>query len=98
MFGNDLDDYYVKLFTKLFKIIKGSEEMEFTIMIYPTSTDGHARILTATQTAIDLDDAIEEAKKFLEVFKKSAKVVCMIEHDGKDVAGISPEVGEWVKF
>ena len=72
--------------------------MEFTFMIYPNNIDGHARTLTATQTAVDLDDAIEEAKKILEVFKKSAKVVCMIEYDGKDVAGISPEVGEWVKF
>ena len=72
--------------------------MEFTIMIYPTSTDGHARILTATQTAVDLDDAIEEAKKILEVFKKTSKVVMMIEYDGKDVAGINPKVGGWVKF
>ena len=72
--------------------------MEFTFRIYPTSKDGHARELIATQTAIDLDDAIEEATKILEVIKKSAKVVCMIEYDGKDVAGISPEVGEWVKF
>ena len=72
--------------------------MEFTIMIYPTCTDGHARILTATQTAVDLDDAINEAKKILGVFKETTKVVCMIEHDGKDVAGISPEVEDWVKF
>ena len=72
--------------------------MEFTIMIYPTCTDGHARILTATQEALDLDDAIEEAKKILAVIKKSAKVVCMIEQNGKDVAGINPEVGEWVKL
>ena len=72
--------------------------MEFTFMIYPNNIDGHARTLTATQTAIDLDDAIDEATKILKVFKKSAEVVCMIEHDGKDVAGISPEVGEWVKF
>ena len=96
MIGNDLDDY-VKLFTKLFKI-KGSEEMEFTFKIYPNNIDGHARILTATQTATDLDDAIEEATKILKVFKKSAEVVFMIEYDGKDVAGISPEVEDWVKF
>ena len=72
--------------------------MEFTFRIYPTSKDGHARELIATQTAMDLDDAIEEATKILEVFKEFAEVVFMIEHDGKDVAGISPEVGEWVKF
>ena len=72
--------------------------MEFTFRIYPTSKDGHARELIATQTATDLDDAIDEATKILEVIKKSAKVVFMIEYDGKDVAGISPEVDEWVKF
>ena len=72
--------------------------MEFTFRIYPTSKDGHARELIATQTAMDLDDAINEATKILEVFKESAEVVFMVEHDGKDVAGISPEVGEWVKF
>lgn len=73
--------------------------MEFTFKIYPTSKDGHARILTATQTAKDLDDAIEEATMILEVFIKSAKVVFMIENDdGEEVAGISPEVGDWVKF
>ena len=72
--------------------------MEFTFRIYPTSKDGHARELIATQTAMDLDDAIEEATKILEVFKKSAEVVFMIEHDGKDIAGISPEVEDWVKF
>ena len=78
---------------------KGSEEMEFTFKIYPTSKDGHAQILTATQIAKDLDDAIEEATKILEVFIKSAKVVFMIENDdGEEVAGISPEVGDWVKF
>ena len=84
-------------FYKLFKI-KGSEEMEYTFKIYPSTADGHARILTATQTATDLDDAIEEATKILEVFIKSAEVVFMIEHDGKDVAGISPEVEDWVKL
>ena len=72
--------------------------MEFTFKIYPTSKDGHAQILTATQTARDLDDVIEEATKILEVFKKSAKVVFMIECDNKEVAGISPEVDDWVKF
>ena len=97
MFGNDLDDYYVKLFYKLFKI-KGSEEMEFTFMIYPNNIDGHARTLTATQTAIDLDDAIDEATKILKVFKKSAEVVFTISYDGKDVAGICPDVEDWVKF
>ena len=73
--------------------------MEFTFRIYPTSKDGHARELIATQTAIDLDDAISEATKILEVFKKSSKVVFMIENDdGEDVAGISPEVEDWVKL
>ena len=91
------------IFVKLFFInslkINGSEIMEFTFKIYPTTIDGHARILTATQTATDLDDAIEEATKILEVFIKSAKVVFMIENDdGKEVAGISPEVEDWVKF
>ena len=88
-----MSNYFYKLF-----IIEGSEEMEFTFRIYPNNIDGHARTLTATQTATDLDDAIEEAKKILEVFKKSSKVVFMVEYDGKDVAGISPEVGEWVKL
>ena len=72
--------------------------MEFTFRIYPTTIDGHARELIATQTATDLDDAINEATKILEVFKKFAEVVIMIEHDGKDVAGISPEVDDWVKL
>ena len=72
--------------------------MEFTFRIYPTTIDGHARELIATQTAMDLDDAINEATKILEVFKKFAEVVFMIEHDGKDVAGITPEVENWVKF
>ena len=73
--------------------------MEYTFKIYPTTKDGHAQILTATQIAKDLDDAIEEATKILEVFIKSAKVVFMIENDdGKEVAGISPEVEDWVKF
>ena len=73
--------------------------MEFTFKIYPTVADGHVRVLTATQTAKDLDDAIVEATMILQVFVKSAKVVFMIENeDGKEVAGISPEVGDWVKF
>ena len=72
--------------------------MEYTFKIYPTTKDGHARELIATQTATDLDDAINEATKILEVFKKFAEVVFMISCDGEDVAGISPEVGEWVKF
>ena len=73
--------------------------MEFTFKIYPTTKDGHAQILTATQIAKDLDDAIEEATKILEVFIKSAKIVFMIENeDGKEVAGISPEEGDWVRF
>ena len=72
--------------------------MEFTFRIYPTSKDGHARELIATQTAMDLDDAINEATKILEVFKKSSEVVFMISCDGKDVAGKSPEVEDWVKF
>ena len=88
-----MSNYFYKLF-----IIEGSEEMEFTFRIYPNNIDGHARTLTTTQTAVDLDDAIEEATKILEVFKKTAKVVFMIEHDGKDVAGKSPDVEDWVKF
>lgn len=72
--------------------------MEYTFKIYPTSADGHARKLIATQIATDLDDAINEASKILDVFKKSAEVVFMIECNNKDVAGISPEVGDWVKF
>ena len=72
--------------------------MEFTFRIYPTKADGHACELIASQIAVNLDDAIEEATKILKVFKKSADVVFMIEYDGKDVAGMSPEVGDWVKF
>ena len=72
--------------------------MEFTFRIYPNNVDGHARELIATQTATDLNDAIEEATKILEIFPKSAEVVFMIEYDGEDVAGICPEVDEWVKF
>ena len=72
--------------------------MEFTFRIYPYKTDGHTCRLIATQTATDLDDAINEANKILKVFKKSAEVVFMIEYYGKDVAGKSPEVEDWVKF
>ena len=72
--------------------------MEFTFRIYPNNVDGQARELIATQTATDLDDAINEATKILEVFKEFAEVVFMIEYDGKDVAGICPDVEDWVKF
>lgn len=72
--------------------------MEFTFKIYPYKVDWHACKLITTQTATDLDEAIEEATKILKVFKKSAKVVFMIACDGEDVAGICPEVDDWVKF
>ena len=72
--------------------------MEYTFKIYPTKADEHACELITSQIATDLDDAINEATKILKVFKKSADVVFMISYDDKDVAGISPEVGEWVKF
>lgn len=72
--------------------------MEFTYKIYPTKADGHACELIASQIAEDLDDAINEATKILKVFKKSADVVFMISYGDKDVAGISLEVGDWVKF
>ena len=72
--------------------------MEFTFKIYPIKKDWHACKLITTQTAVDLDNAIEEATKILNVFKKSAKIVFMIECDGKDIAGICPEVDEWVKL
>ena len=71
---------------------------EFTFRIYPDDTSGRARELITKQFAMDLDEAIEEATKILDVFEKSANVVFMIEHDGKDVAGISPEVEDWAKF
>lgn len=71
---------------------------EFTFRIYPDDTSGRARELITKQYAMDLDEAIEEATKILEVFIKSAKVVFMIEYDGEDVAGITPEVDNWVKF
>lgn len=72
--------------------------MEFTFRIYPTCADGHAQELKVTQTAVNLNEAIEDATKILNVFKKSADVVIMIEYDGKDVAGICPEVDDWVRF
>lgn len=72
--------------------------MEYIFRIYPNNTDGHACNLTTTQIAKDLDEAIDNATKILRVFKKSAEVVFMISCDGKDVAGISPEVEDWVKF
>ena len=71
---------------------------EYTFRIYPDDTSGRARELITKQYAMDLDEAIDEATKILGVIKKTAEVVCIIEYDGKDVAGICPEVGEWVKF
>ena len=71
---------------------------EFTFRIYPDDISGRARELTTKQYAVDLDEAIEEATKILGVFEKSADVVFIIEHDDKDVAGICPEVEDWVKF
>lgn len=72
--------------------------MEFTFTIFPEKEDGRACKLIATRTAKDLDEAIDEATKILKLFKKSAEVVFMIEHDGEDVAGICPDVEDWVKF
>ena len=72
--------------------------MEFTFSIFINNTSGKARELRTTQFAMNLDDAIEEATKILEVFKKSAEVVFTIEYGGKDVAGICPDVEDWVKF
>lgn len=77
---------------------KEVKKMEFTFRIYPDNTSGKACELTTKQFAIDLDEAIEEATKILDVFKNSANVVFMVEYNGKDVAGISPEVNDWVKF
>lgn len=77
---------------------KGNGKMEFTFKIYPSTADGHACKLIATQTATDLGEAIDYATKILKVFKKSAKVVFMISCDGEDVAGICPEVDDWVTF
>ena len=71
---------------------------EYTFRIYPDNTSGRPCELITKQYAVDLDEAIEEATKILDVFVKSAKVVFLIEHDGKEVAGISPEVEDWVKF
>ena len=71
---------------------------EFTFRIYPDDTSGKAHESITKQYAMDLDEAIDDATKILKVFKKSAEVVCMIEYDGKDVAGICPEVKDWVKF
>ena len=78
--------------------IKGSEEMEFIFRIYPNKADGHACKLIVTQTATNLEEAIDDATKILKVFKKSSKVVFMISCDGEDVAGICPEVDDWVRF
>ena len=79
--------------------IKGSEEMEeFTFRIYPDDISGKTRELITKQYAVDLDEAIEEATKILGVFEKSADVVFIIEHNGKDVAGICSEVEGWAKF
>ena len=51
--------------------IKGSEEMEeFTFRIYPDDTSGRARELITKQYAMDLDEAIEEATKILDIFEK----------------------------
>lgn len=71
---------------------------EFTFRIYPDDSSGKACELTTKQFAMDLDEAIEEATKILDVFEKSANVVFMIEHNDNDVAGICPEVEDWVKF
>ena len=72
--------------------------MEFTFTILINNTSGHARQLTSTQYAANIDDAIKEATKILKVFKKSAEVVFTISYDDKDVAGICPDVEDWVKF
>ena len=71
---------------------------EFTFRIYPDDTSGRTHELITKQYAVDLDEAIDDATKILEIFPKSAEVVFMIEHDGEDVAGICPEVEDWVKF
>ena len=71
---------------------------EFTFRIYPDYASGKTCELITKQYAMDLDEAIDDATKILEIFPKSAKVVFMIEHDGKDAAGICPEVEDWVKF
>lgn len=71
---------------------------EFTFRIYPDDISGRSRELITKQYAMNLDEAIEEATKILDVFEKSANVVFMIEYNGRDVAGITPEVEDWVKF
>ena len=71
---------------------------EFTFRIYPDDTSGKAHELITKQYAMDLDEAIEDATKILEIFPKSANVVFMIEHDGEDAAGKTPEIEDWVKF
>ena len=72
--------------------------MEFIFRIYPNKADGHTCRLITTQTAKDLDEAINEATKILKVFRKSAEVVFVIEYYGKDVAEKSPDVDDRVKF
>lgn len=72
--------------------------MEFTFTILINNTSGQARQLTTTQYAGNIDDAIKEATKILGIFKKSAEVVFTIQHGDKDVAGICPDVEDWVKF
>ena len=72
--------------------------MEFTFRIYLDDTSGKAHELITKQYAEDLNEAIDEANKILGVFEKSSDVVFLIEHDGKDVAGICLEVNDWVKF
>lgn len=72
--------------------------MEFTFEIYIENIDGQARQLKRTQIARDLDDAIDEATKIMGVFQKSARVVFTIQQNDKDVAGICPEVEDWVRF
>ena len=44
--------------------------MEFTFRIYPTSKDGHARELIATQTAMDLDDYVKLFTKLFKILKR----------------------------
>ena len=72
--------------------------MEFTFTILIDNASGHARKLTSTQYAANIDDAIKEATKILRTFKKSANVVMTIQYGDKDVAGICPDVEDWVKF
>ena len=72
--------------------------MEFTFTILINNTSGHTRQLTTTQHAANIDDAIKEATKILRTFKKSANVVMTIQYGNEDVAGICPDVEDWVKF